>query len=134
MIPQVQDDLRSDFEMKTLPSKSFYLTRPGDTVAGYVDNLEAMAQVVYLILSVERYEYLIHGWNYGVELNDLYGKPIPYCIPEIKRRVTEALLQDERITSVDDFEFETVKKGVIHATFQVTTIFGVLPAEKEVNI
>ena len=29
-----------------------------------------------------------------------------YCIPEIERRIREALLQDDRITAVENFQFE----------------------------
>jgi len=30
---------------------------------------------------------LIHSWDYGVELHNLIGKDVEYCIPEIERRV-----------------------------------------------
>ena len=99
MIPQVQDDLRHGFTLDTLPSYTLGLRTGSERVLGRVDGLEAMKQAVYLILSVERYDYLIHSWNYGVELQDLYGMPTSYCIPEIERRIREALLQDDRWTA-----------------------------------
>ena len=133
MIPQGNDDLQHDFEIVELPSKSFRLNTGTNIMTGLVNNQEAVKQAIYIILNVERYEYLIHSWNFGVELADLYGKPLSFCFPEIKRRVTEALLQDDRITGVDDFTFETAK-GKVHATFQVTTIFGVVESETEVEI
>lgn len=43
----------------------------------------------------------------------------------------EALLQDDRITAVDGFEFETGKKTV-HVTFTVHSIFGDLEVETDV--
>ncbi|MDD3347330.1 DUF2634 domain-containing protein [Oscillibacter sp.] len=133
MIPEVSDDLQQDFEFAEFPTNTFKLNISQSTVAGHVDNIEAMKQVIYLILNVERYEYLIHTWNYGVELKDLFGQPISFVLPEVKRRITEALLQDERITAVDDFEFE-VNRGKVHATFTVTTIFGDIQTEKAVEI
>ena len=42
----------------------------------------------------------------------LIGKDVEYCIPEIERRVREALLQDDRITAVQNFEFTVNKKKV----------------------
>ena len=84
-------------------------------------------------MNIERYEYLIYSWNYGIELNDLYGQPIPFVLPELKRRITEALLQDTRITGVDNFSFETTK-GKVHAIFTVSTIYGDVEAEKVVNV
>jgi hypothetical protein len=89
-------------------------------------------QAIYLILQTERYHYVIFSWNYGIELEDLFGMPISWVIPEVKRRITEALLQDSRITEVDNFEFD-VKKGVVTTTFTAHTIFGDIPIERAVT-
>ena len=92
-----------------------------------------MKQVVYKILNTERYEHIIYSWNYGVELRDLFGEPVNYVISEIERRIKEALLQDDRITKVNEFEFEVVRRGVVHTKFTVHTIFGDIQEEKVVN-
>ena len=133
MIPQVQDDLKQGFTIKEIPTRTFKMDLQKEFIAGRTDQLKAMEQAVFLILSVERYEYLIHSWNFGVELRDLFGQPVSYCLPEIKRRITEALLQDDRITEVYDFVFE-VKKGKVATTFRVKTIFGEIEVQKEVVI
>lgn len=133
MIPNINDDLINDFEYEELPTKTFKLNIPSNTIIGFTDGLEAMKQAIYLILNIERYEYLIYSWNYGIELNDLYGQPIPFVLPELKRRITEALVQDSRILGVDNFSFET-NKGKVHATFTVNTIYGDVEAEKVVNL
>jgi hypothetical protein len=133
MLPAVNDDLQKDFEIEEETSHTYKLDLDNSTIAGYVDDLEAMKQAIYLILNIERYEYLIYSWNYGIELNDLYGQPIPFVLPELKRRITEALVQDSRILGVDNFSFE-VNKGKIHATFTVHTIYGDVEAEKVVSI
>ena len=133
MLPAVNDDLQKDFEIEEETSHTYKLDLDNSIIAGYVDDLEAMKQAIYLILNIERYEYLIYSWNYGIELNDLYGQPIPFVLPELKRRITEALLQDTRITGVDNFSFETTK-GKVHATFTVHTIFGDVEAERVVTI
>lgn len=133
MLPAVNDDLQKDFNIEEETSYTYKLNLDELIIAGFVDGLEAMKQAIYLILNIERYEYLIYSWNYGIELNDLYGQPIPFVLPELKRRITEALLQDTRITGVDNFSFET-NKGKVHATFTVHTIFGDVEAEKVVNV
>jgi len=97
------------------------------------DGADAMLQTIYLILSVERYAYPIYSYNYGVELEDLIGKPKDYVMSEVKRRITEALTQDDRINSVDGWEFSTTKKSVI-VTFTVHTIYGDVVATKEVDV
>lgn len=133
MIPATNDDLKQDFEFTQLPSNTFKMHPNTERIVGWVDGLEAMKQAIYLILSVERCEYLIHSWDYGVELADLFGQPVSFVMPELKRRIAEALLQDSRITGVDDFEFK-ISKGVVHTTFTATTVFGNLQIEKVVKI
>ena len=133
MIPN-NDGLQADFVIDEQPTYTYKLNMSGDRVIGYTDRLEAMKQAIYLILNIERYEYLIYSWNYGVELVDLIGQPIPFVLPEIERRITEALLQDDRIEAVHSFEFERIKKDKIHVTFQVDTIFGTVNAERVVNV
>jgi len=106
----------------------------GNVIEDYTDELKAMEQAIYKIIRTERYKHIIYSWNYGIELEDLFGMPVSYCIPEIERRVKEALEQDTRILDVTDFEFETLKRGVVHVKFKVVTIFGNLELEKEVQI
>lgn len=133
MIPQVQDDIRQDFTIATMPSRTFKLNYNSLTIIGTIDQIKAVEQAVFLILNTERYQWLIHSWNYGVELHDLIGKDVDFCIPEIERRVREALLQDDRITTVENFEFDVKKKKVL-TTFTAVSIFGSINAEMEVEI
>ena len=100
MIPQVQDDLKQAFTFETLPSKTFRMNYDTQTISGTIDQVQAVEQAIFLILNTERYEWLIHSWNYGVELRDLFGEPIAYVLSEIQRRITEALVQDDRIKNV----------------------------------
>ena len=130
MIPKVDNDLLT-LEVETQPSLTYALDIEHGCIRGMVDELESLRQAIYLILSTERYAYLIYSWNYGVELVELIGQPKEYALPEIKRCITEALLQDDRITSVDGFEFETGKKTV-RVTFTVHSIFGDLEVETDV--
>lgn len=134
MIPQIQDDIRQDFTFETLPSKTFRMNYDAKTIRGTIDQIQAVEQAVFMILNTERYEWLIHSWNYGVELRELFGKDIEYCIPEIERRVREALLQDDRITAVQNFEFDVVNKKKVLTTFMVVSIFGSINTEMEVDV
>ena len=106
MIPSTMGFLTQDFELEEQPSKTYKINLNDNTVRGYTDGLEAMHQVVYAIVNTERYQYPIYSWDYGIELMDLYGEPLSYVCPELERRITEALLCDDRIQSVDNFEFD----------------------------
>ena len=133
MIPQNGDDLRQDFVLTTLPSRTLKMDHDWKTITGTIDQIQAVEQAVFLILTTERYQWLIFSWNYGVELQNLIGKDPEYCIPEIERRIREALLQDDRITAVENFEFELNKRKVL-TTFTVISIFGNINVEKAVEI
>lgn len=121
------------FALAELPSRTHRLDIDRNRVTGMADKQEAVRQAVYLILNVERYMFPIYSRNYGVELADLIGQPRDYAMSEAKRRITEALTQDSRITSVDGWSFEHNRKQVL-VHFTVHTIYGDLTATKEVEI
>ena len=77
------------------PSKTFYIDFINNKVVGTVDRLEAVKQAVFLILNTERYENMVYDWDYGFETQDLIGMPVGYVYPELKRRIEEALTQDD---------------------------------------
>lgn len=133
MIPSVTGFLEQDFEIETQPTNTYKMELESNLIRGYIDGQEAMKQAIFKILSTERYQYVMYSWNYGIELIDLYGEPVSYVCPELERRITEALTWDERIESVDNFEFDTSKKGEVLVTFTAHTIFGNVTAEKVVN-
>ncbi|HBF7885161.1 TPA: DUF2634 domain-containing protein, partial [Clostridioides difficile] len=111
----------------------FKLNIEKNRVDGICDDVEALKQTIFLILNTERYEHLIYSRNYGVELNDLIGEPISYVIPELERRITEALIQDDRIENIDNFEFQNIK-GKVQCRFSVHTKYGNIKAEKVVSV
>lgn len=134
MIPSTVGFLEQDFEITEQPSKNYKMDMGNNSVRGFCDELEAMKQAVFRMLSTERYQYIIYSWNYGIETIDLYGQPVTYVCPELERRITEALMIDERITGVSGFEHDTSIKGVVHTTFTVQTIFGEFRTGREVGI
>lgn len=104
-----------------------------DRISGYVDDLDAIIQSIYLILSTERYKHIIYSWDYGIELVDLIGQPIPYVMCELPGRVKDALKTDNRIKDVVNFEFEH-NKNKLYTTFTVITTVGEINAEMEVAL
>lgn len=133
MIPAVRNDLRTSYTEAQLPTRTLRLQPGNGRIGGYTDGRDAMKQAIYIILNVERYSCLIHSWNFGVRLKDLFGKPVSYCISEIRRRISDALLSDSRIQEVRDFSFEA-KRGKISVTFTADTIFGEIGLERTVDI
>lgn len=133
MIPNNNDNLQSDFEQEIQPSKTYYLNIENNTITGFCDGIEAIKQAIYKILNTERFDYLIYSWNYGIELKNLIGEPKTYVIPELERVITEALLQDDRIEEVTNFEFIS-EKNIVNVKFKVITKLGNIEIEKAVSI
>ena len=134
MIPSTSAFLESDFEIETQPTHTYKMNLESGSIRGYTDKLEAIKQAIYKILLTERYQYLMYSPNYGIETLDLYGEPLSYVCPELERRISEALLWDDRIESISDFEFDLSKKGSVQVSFTVHTRFGDVQAEREGNI
>lgn len=134
MIPAGAASFEMDFELEEQPTETYRMDREKSQIRGHTDGLEAMQQAIYKILNTERYQYILYSWDYGVELVDLFGKPVSYVCPELERRITEALLCDDRIQSIDNFEFDVLQKGIVHVSFTAHTSFGEVKAKKEVNI
>ena len=112
------------FDVEEQPSKTYYLDKKNKRIVGIVtDYLKAIEQAVYLILSTERYDYVMYSWNYGIELKDLYGQIKEYVIPNLINRIKEALLQDDRIMDVVDFNYK-INKNVYSISFTVITEYG----------
>lgn len=131
MLPKTGTILKQDFEIVTMPSKTFRIEE--NRIVGYTDGLEAVRQAVEITLRVERFEWLIYSWNYGVELKKLFGKPMGLVKSKLKKQIKDALMRDDRITGVDAFSFETSGRK-LHVTFTVHTVFGDLKGEKELDV
>ena len=132
MLPEM-DTLEFAMTDYVIPSKTPRIVVDKQVISGSTDELEAVRQAIYIMLNTERYEHIIFSWDYGVELRNLFGKPISYVIPELERRINEALLTDDRILSTSDWEFSTTKHSVT-ARWTTNTIFGEIKNDVEVQI
>ncbi|WP_455787188.1 DUF2634 domain-containing protein [Parabacteroides goldsteinii] len=102
-------------------------------VTGYVDGTDAMRQAILKILLTERFTYLIYSWNYGIELNGVFGRSTQTLTSEARRIVQEALLADSRITGITNFSVVQLDRRTISIQFTAETIFGEIPVERAVT-
>ena len=98
-----------------------------------MDEIDALKQAIYFILNIERYDYLIYNWNYGFEIKDLIGQEPKNILPEIQKRISDALIQDSRIIEISNFSFSITKNKVI-VYFTVKSIFGDLKQEFNITL
>lgn len=113
-----------------MPTRTYKISN--GRVNGWIDDLEAMRQAVEKILLTERFEWVIYSDNYGVEIQDLIGNDFDLIKSEIERVVSEALLADERIESVDNFDLQQTDRSSLLFSFTVLTVFGEINMEQEV--
>lgn len=121
----------TEIDIKTQPSKTYFLDVENNRIYSYCDGIEAVKQAVYKILNTERYNYLIYDYNYGVELKELFGKPVSYVLARVKEYVCQALLADDRINEATDFEI-SYNKSSVYVNFCVNSIFGDFNVERSV--
>ncbi|MCR8645571.1 DUF2634 domain-containing protein [Paenibacillus sp. N1-5-1-14] len=103
------------------PSKTYRLDLKNNRISGIADGLDAIKQMVVKCLSTERYEHFIYSFNYGTE--SIIGSDRLLYQSETERFIKEALMQDDRIRSVEDFVF-TFEGDTGTVAFDVVTDYG----------
>lgn len=129
MLPRGYIENISDIELEIIPTKTYKWF--GEKIQGKVDGIEAIKQAILKMLNTERYQNLIYSANYGIETVDLIGMPTKRVCMELKSRVMDCLLQDDRILDVVNFEHNINKTSVL-LKFTVKTHYGEVKTQKEV--
>ncbi|MCY7787344.1 DUF2634 domain-containing protein [Bacillus spizizenii] len=97
-----------------------------------ITGLEAIKQFVHLSLHTERYAYSVYSHDIGNELQEVLADKETtdaYKKMEIPRLIEEALIYDDRIAAVTDFEID--KQGEsFRVSFTVETDEGTLEIEE----
>ncbi len=131
MIPKREIDV--DIQLTEIAYSGLTYKLSDRKIQGKVDGLQSLEQAIYKVLSTEKYEYPIYSFNYGIELENLIGKDVIYAKVELKRRISECLMQDNRIISLNNFEISTSEDNLL-CSFDVTSVYGMVKISKEVNI
>ena len=117
----------------TRPIKTYRLDVDNYRIQGrYIeDELEAVKQAAYLILSTERFKHVIYSDYYGCEIKSLIGKPEPIIETERKRMIAEALTEHDLIDDVVDFKIDRNKDGRL-LSYKLITPYGEIDMQTEV--
>lgn len=136
MIPQTDnytDMITDDFEYAYRTDRTYKLDPVSYRVKSEkIERVEAVRQAIYLILSIERYDYVIYD-EYGVELKELYAKQDAYAIPELERVIKDAVMRLDTVESISDFSISKNRDNRI-VSFIAHSIYGDIDIEKEVGI
>lgn len=104
----------------------------GEITNEIINGLEAIKQFVYMALQTPRYVHPIYSTDYGSEIADLISdKEVTeeFKKMELQRLITEALIYDERITDVAEFNIERVNDS-FRVSFKVHSDEGILDVEE----
>ena len=133
MIPEQEVNL-TNLEVVNQPSLTYRLDFERKRISGFIDNEEAIMQLVMKILYTERYAYVIYSSQYGVELDRLIGQEYDFIVSDLERTITEALLADDRILSITDFTTEQTAIDRMAVSFRVNSVIGATNISTEVQI
>lgn len=114
-----ETNIQEDIVEEEFSDKTYQVDFINQKITGMIDGIESLKQSISFILNTERYENIIYSWNYGVEFQNLIGKDYDFILGDLKRRIEEALLQDDRIIAIEDFEIKRKDADSILAIFSV---------------
>ena len=109
----LEDEIEEEFKEKTIPDRTYKLNFEKKTIEGMLDGDEAKKQAIQKILLTESEEYPMYSYGYGAMFNDLLGEDIIYARSELKDRITEAILNDDRFEAVTFTEDRIENKKII---------------------
>lgn len=90
-----------------------------------VSGNEAIKVWVYKAIKTTRYQYEIYTWDYGCEIESLFGKgfQLGFIESETKRFIEEALIVNPYITKINKIDVE-FSKDVLTAYVDLETVYG----------
>ncbi|UAW07795.1 hypothetical protein PVJ1_00061 [Psychrobacillus phage PVJ1] len=112
-----------------LPTKTYKLDFERGRVTGMIEGLEAIEQAIFKVLNTKRFAHMIYSDDYGFE--NMIGEDEIFVRGELPRRITEAVLQDERITALEDFSMVFEGDSVL-VKFTAVTLYGDVNVLREV--
>lgn len=136
MITPQQDNILSNNETYGNGKSFLFDFNQGDFViqdgkVEEIDSLEALKMWIIKILKTEKNKFKIYdNTDYGASLTELITSdlPMPFIKSEIEREITEILLQNSNIKSVQNFKFER-NKMLLNVSFDCSTIYGTVESE-----
>ncbi|MBP2116265.1 DUF2634 domain-containing protein [Paenibacillus silagei] len=112
------------------PSLTYRMDWDRGRIGGQVDGLEAVKQAAIKVLQTSRYEHLIYSTDYGTEWKLVLGQDRLLARPELRRLISDALLQDERIQALEDVEI-FFDGDMVSFSCTAVTIYGDVELRKE---
>jgi len=133
MLPQSNIDLTNGIVFQDQPSLTWIADPVTNRLRGRGDNWEAVRQAVEVIVNVERFKWQIYTPNFGTDYDGLLGTEPGYAASELRRRLEDAFLPDNRILGIKDYAY-TFDGVSLTVAFTAMTVFGDVAGGMEVKL
>ena len=106
----------------------------GQLTGKIVEGLEAIKVWIWLCMHTERFRHAIYSADYGTSLEQYIGHMLSeeYINTDCESEITDALLINEYIESIEDFE-AVRNSDSLNISFRVVTKFGSLEVDEVVR-
>lgn len=132
VLPENDLGLSDGVEFVSQPSLTWKLNRESGRIEGTCDGYDAVKQAVEIILNVERYRWQIYQPYSGMQWEGLIGQDAGYVAAELQRRLQDALLADDRVTGLKNYEYR-IHGQRLAVSFTVETVHGEINTGTEVD-
>lgn len=125
------DDIENEYE---IPTKTYAIDFETGRIGGIIDGIDAVKQAIIKAVITPRFKCLIYDDQYGSEIKeDVIGENSSeaYLQTVIPEYINDALLPDERIIDVGDFNI-IIEKDNAMISFTAHTIYGDIQIEEVV--
>lgn len=129
MIPETGNILNNYIENSKI-TKTYLLDFNSNRICGYISGKEAIKQAILKIIDTKRYAFEIYNWTYGSELDELIGKDMKTTEIFAEVYIEDALLADDRIEKIEDFEIKRGRDFMV-IKFKAITVLGDIEVETE---
>ena len=106
----------------------------GQLTGKIVEGIEAIKVWIWLCMHTERFRHAIYSSDYGTALDQYFGHVLSdeYINTDCESEISDALLMNEYIESIEDFE-AVRNSDTLNIKFRVVTKFGSLEVDESVR-
>ena len=125
--------IQSGVQFQQQPDLTWNINKGTQRIEGNITGWAAVRQAVEIILNVEQFRWQIYRPYSGMQWDGLIGQDPGYVAAELQRRIREALMMDDRVTGISNFNY-TIEGDKLTASLTVNTVYGDTDTSVEVNL
>lgn len=123
-----------DSQVVKMPREYGIDFQTGQLTGKIVEGIEAIKVWIWLCMHTERFRHAIYSADYGTSLEQYIGRMLSeeYINTDCESEISDALLINEYIESIEDFE-AVRNSDSLNISFRVVTKFGSVEVDENVR-